>query len=75
MCIRDRDWKKSKSFTIKSSGYDAYFGMSSANLADDVDFDVDDSATKAEIKRAFAKSLKTKKLNKKILGDFVSLVC
>ena len=49
--------------------------MSSANLADDVDFDVDDSATKAEIKRAFAKSLKTKKLNKKILGDFVSLVC
>ena len=70
-----KDWKKSKSFTIKSSGYDAYFGMSSANLADDVDFDVDDSATKAEIKRAFAKSLKTKKLNKKILGDFVSLVC
>ena len=70
-----KDWKKSKSFTIKSSGYDAYFGMSSANLADDVDFDVDDSATKAEIKRAFVKSLKTKKLNKKILGEFVSLVC
>ena len=70
-----KDWKKSKSFTIKSSGYDAYFGMSSANLADDVEFDVNEDASKAEIKRAFAKSLKTKKLNKKILGEFVSLVC
>ena len=35
---------------------------------------VDDDATKAEIKRAFVKSLKTKKLNKKVLGEFVELV-
>ena len=31
-------------------------------------------ATKAQIKRAFVKSLKTKKLNKKVLGEFISLV-
>ena len=37
-------------------------------------FDVDDSATKAQIKKAFVKSLKTKKLNKKILGEFIELV-
>ena len=38
------------------------------------DFDVDCGATKARIKSAFAKSLKTKKLNKKVLGEFISLV-
>ena len=48
--------------------------MSSNSLAEDSEFDVDDDATKAQIKRAFVKSLKTKKLNKKVLGEFVELV-
>ena len=69
-----RDWKKQKSYVIHNSGYDAYFAMSSSNLADDAEFDVEDDATKAQIKRAFVKSLKTKKLNKKVLGEFISLV-
>jgi len=69
-----KDWKKTKSFTIKNSGYDAYFGMSANSLADDAEFDVDEDATKAQIKRAFVKSLKTKKLNKKVLGEFIELV-
>ncbi len=68
------DWKKHKSFTIKNSGYDAYFAMSAQSLADDTEFDVKEDATKAQIKRAFVKSLKTKKLNKKVLGEFISLV-
>ena len=68
------DWRKTKSFIIKNSGYDAYFAMSSSSLAEDAEFDVDEDATKAEIKRAFVKSLKTKKLNKKVLGEFVGLV-
>ena len=38
------------------------------------DFEVDEGATKAKIKSAFIKSLKTKKLNKKVLGEFISLV-
>jgi hypothetical protein len=33
-----------------------------------------EGATKGQIKTAFVKSLKTKKLNKKVLGEFVSLV-
>ena len=70
----ERDWKKSKSFVIKNSGYDAYFAMSSTTLAQDSEFDVDEDATKAQIKKAFVKSLKTKKLNKKVLGEFISLV-
>ncbi len=67
-------WRKTKTFTIKNSGYDAYFAMSANSLAEDTEFDVDDDATKAQIKRAFVKSLKTKKLNKKVLGEFISLV-
>ncbi len=68
------DWKKLKSFTITNSGYDAYFGLSATALAQDTEFDVHECATKAQIKSAFAKSLKTKKLNKKVLGEFISLV-
>ena len=67
-------WRKEKSFTIKNSGYDAYFGMSATALNQETEFDVDEGATKAKIKSAFVKSLKTKKLNKRILGEFISLV-
>ena len=68
------DWKKMRSFTIKNSGYHAYFGLSSSALSQDTEFDVREDATKAQIKSAFVKSLKTKKLNKKVLGEFISLV-
>ena len=68
------EWRRNKSFVLKDSGYDAYFGLSSTVLAQDAEFDVDDGATKAKIKTAFVKSLKTKKLNKKVLGEFISLV-
>ena len=68
------DWKKLKSFTITKSGYDAYFGMSATALSQDTEFEVAECATKSQIKSAFVKSLKTKKLNKKVLGEFISLV-
>jgi hypothetical protein len=68
------DWKKLKSFTITKSGYDAYFGMSASALSQDSEFEVAEYATKSQIKSAFVKSLKTKKLNKKVLGEFISLV-
>ena len=68
------EWKRQRSCNIKTSGYHAYFAMSAASLSQDADFEVDDGATKAKIKSAFVKSLKTKKLNKKVLGEFISLV-
>ena len=67
-------WKREKSFAIKNSGYHTYFGLSSSALANDDEFEVQEDATKAQIKRAFVKSLKTKKMNKKILGEFIELV-
>ena len=68
------DWKKNKSFTITNSGYTGYFGMSSSALSQESEFKVPEDATKTQIKSAFVSSLKTKKLNKKILGEFVELI-
>ena len=67
-------WRKEKSFTIKNSGYHAYFGLSATALAQNSEFEVAEDATKTQIKSAFAKSLKSKKMNKRILGEFVELV-
>jgi hypothetical protein len=69
------EWRKEKSINIKTSGYDSYFGICSSSLVQESDFDqVPYEATKSQIKNAFLRSLKTKKMNKKILGDFVSLI-
>jgi hypothetical protein len=67
-------WKKEKTFSIKNSGYHTYFGLSASALANDADFEVAEDATKSQIKTAFVKSLKSKKMNKKVLGEFVELV-
>jgi len=67
------DWRKTKSFNITNSGYHAYFGMCADSLSEESEFEPK-SDSKADIKRAFVKSLKVKKLNKKVLGEFVSLV-
>jgi len=48
--------------------------LSGTALSSDSEFDVDDGASKAKIKSAFAKSLKSKKMNKKVLGEFIELI-
>ncbi len=73
-CGYETEDKKEKSFAIKTSGYHTYFGMASSALNNDGELIVKEDATKAEIKRAFAKSLKGKKMNKKILSEFIELV-
>ncbi len=67
-------WKKEKAFTIKTSGYHSYFALYANALAQDTEFYVAEDATKSQIKSAFIKSLKSKKMNKKILGEFIELV-
>jgi len=67
-------WKKQKAFSIKTSGYTAYFGLSANALAQESDFEVKEDATKTQIKSAFVKSLRSKKMNKKVLGEFIELV-
>jgi len=67
-------WRKEKSFAIKNSGYHTYFGLLSTALSNEDEFEVEEDATKAQIKRAFVKSLQCKKMNKKVLGEFIELV-
>ena len=67
-------WRKEKSFAIKKSGYHVYFGLSASALDSDDTFEVKEDATKSDIKKAFFKSLKGKKMNKKILSEFIEFV-
>ena len=69
-----RQWKKDKSFTLTESGYHKYFGLSASAMNQDTDFEVKEDATKTQIKTAFVKSLRTKKMNKKVLGEFIELI-
>jgi hypothetical protein len=41
----------------------------------DTDLNVDSGSSKTAIKSAFTKMLKNKRTNKKVLGEFVSLIC
>ena len=75
--VNDSDVKKGRknaSFSIKNSGYHSYFAILDSSLVVDDEFEVKEAATKAQIKAAFVKSLKAKKLNKKVLSEFVELV-
>ena len=67
-------WKKEKAFSLKNSGYNVYFGLSASALSQGTEFAVSEDATKSQIKSAFMKSLKSKKMNKRILGEFIELV-
>ncbi len=67
-------WKKEKSFSIKNSGYHSYIALSTTTLAGESEFEVSEDASKIQIKKSFMKSLKNKKMNKKILNEFVGLV-
>ena len=67
-------WKKERAFAIRKSGYHTYFGLSGNTLSSNSEFDVDEGATKSKIKSAFAKSLKSKKMNKKVLSEFIELI-
>jgi hypothetical protein len=68
------EWKKHKSFSITQSGYHKYFGISANALNTNSSFEISGDATKTQIKSAFVKSLSSKKMNKKVLGEFIELV-
>ena len=67
-------WKKNKSLKLTDVGYHAYFGLSSTNLNNDTEFEVKEDASKAQIKSAFKKSLNSKKMNKKVLSEFMEYI-
>ena len=68
------EWKKNKSICLENQGYNKYFVIQANRLNIGTEFDVDEGATKAKIKSSFVKSLKGKKNNKRILGDFIGMI-
>ena len=69
-----RMFRKDKSVALEDVGYSVYFGLSAKSLANSSEFEVQEDATKAQIKRAFSKSLSAKKFNKKVLSKFMEFV-
>ena len=67
-------WKRDKSLKLTDVGYHAYFGLSSHALGNDTEFTVKEDATKSQIKSAFKKSLNNKKMNKKVLSQFMEFI-
>ena len=71
---RANEEEENKSFICASSYWTVQYGLAASALKNDSEFDVDENATKAQIKRAFTKSLKGKKMNKKILSSFIEQI-
>ena len=69
-----KEFKKEHSVSMKTNYYHRYFGISSNHINVNDDFAVQEGATKAQIKNSFMKSLRCKKMNKKILSEFIELV-
>ena len=69
-----KKWKKDRSIALTNFGYNKYYIVANSSIQQSSEFDVADDASKAKIKTAFVKSLKGKKNNKKILGDFIGLI-
>jgi hypothetical protein len=67
-------FRKEKFVSFTTSGFDKFFVLSSNSVNVDTEFEVEENATKAKIKNAFAKSLNNKKANKKVLNEFITLV-
>ena len=70
----DAQWKKTKSFICTSSAYTVQYALSIGALSTDSEFEVQEDATKAQIRSAFKKSLNAKKMNKKILSSFIEQI-
>ena len=67
-------YKKEQFITFTGTGYDQFHVIPTTSLSQDEKFEVEEGATKAQIKSAFAKMLNKKKTNKKLLSSFVDMI-
>ena len=70
----DAVWRKTKSFICTSSFWTVQYALHINALDNKAEFEVAEEATKAQIKKAFSKSLGNKKMNKKILSSFIERI-
>tara|TARA_B100001250_G_scaffold409978_1_gene435446 strand:- start:595 stop:2796 length:2202 start_codon:yes stop_codon:yes gene_type:complete len=69
-----KSWSKNKSCIMKTTGYSVIYGIAATTMKQDCEFEVKEDATKAQIRSAFKKNLKTKSSNKKVLSSFIEMV-
>ena len=67
-------WRKHKSIALALGNFTKFFALSTTEMNKEVDFEVDEDATKSQIRSAFKKSLNKSKFNRKILSEFVELI-
>ena len=72
--LADAQWRKTKTFICTASAWSVQYGLAASALKNDAEFEVAEDATKAQIKKAFTKSLGGKKMNKKILSSFIAQI-
>ena len=66
-----KQFKKKRCAVINSTGYSELYVIASNSYSEDTEMKVEEGATKTDIKRAFAKSLKSKSVNRNLLSSFV----
>ena len=67
-------FKKNKAAVIPDCGYNELYVIAATALDNDVEFEVQEDATKSQIKSAFKKTLKGKAANKKVLTSFIKQI-
>ena len=67
-------FKKNKAAVIPDCGYNELNVIAATALDNDVEFEVQEDATKSQIKSAFKKTLKGKAANKKVLTSFIKQI-
>ena len=69
-----KKFSKENFVTFRHTGFDQFNLLPSNTLAQDETFEVDEGASKAQIRSAFTKLLNKKRTNKKLLSSFVDLI-
>lgn len=70
-----KEWNKNKCVVVTNSNYHELYVIQSNSYTEDTSMQIEnDNPTKAQIKSAFTKSLKSKSINRRLLSSFVGRI-
>jgi hypothetical protein len=67
-------FKRDKSVVVNNSPYNELYVIQSNSYSSEVEMDVNEDATKSQIRTAFKKTLKSKSVNRKMLSSFAGRI-
>ena len=67
-------FKRDKSVVVNNSPYNELYVIQSNSYSSEVEMDVNEDATKTQIRNAFKKTLKSKSINRKMLSSFAGRI-